>query len=143
MSAWIQSCLICNDGLCERVEELKKDGYSERRASEIMHGEAYQEHPELRDEFSASKIRNRYQYHMKRKLAEIPPLESGLFRKKPQLSGDRSEKKYLYGLSEDLSGHLGTKVVIKKRGQKGRVEIEFYNDDDLDRLISRLRQINL
>jgi hypothetical protein len=30
--------------------------------------------------------------------------------------------------------------MIKKHGQKGKVEIEFYNNDDLDRLIHRLRQ---
>ena len=63
--------------------------------------------------------------------------------KKPKASGDHSEKIYLSGLAEDLSRHFGTKVMIKKQGQRGKVEIEFYNNDDLDRLISRLRQINL
>jgi len=52
-----------------------------------------------------------------------------------------SEKsEYLTRLSEDLSEHFGTKVTIKKRGQKGKIEIEFYNNDDLDRLIARLEQ---
>ena len=63
--------------------------------------------------------------------------------KKPKASGDHSEKIYLSGLAEDLSRHFGTKVMIRKQGQRGKVEIEFYNNDDLDRLISRLRQINL
>jgi len=30
--------------------------------------------------------------------------------------------------------------MIKKHGQKGKVEIEFYSNDDLDRLIHRLRE---
>ena len=60
--------------------------------------------------------------------------------KKRKVSGDHSEQRYLSGLAEDLSRHFGTKVMIKKQGQKGKVEIEFYNTDDLDRLILRLRQ---
>lgn len=51
-----------------------------------------------------------------------------------------SETAYLTSLSDDLSRHLGTKVLIRKSGRRGRVEIEFYSDDDLDRLITRLRQ---
>ena len=42
--------------------------------------------------------------------------------------------------ADDLSRHFGTKITIKKRGQRGKVEIEFYSNDDLDRLIERLRQ---
>ncbi len=47
---------------------------------------------------------------------------------------------YFTGLAEGLSRDLGTKVDIHRRGKKGTVTIEFYNDDDLDRLIERLRQ---
>jgi ParB family chromosome partitioning protein len=41
-------------------------------------------------------------------------------------------------ISEDLSRHYGTKVQIKRRQHRGKVEIEFYNDNDLDRLLSLL-----
>jgi ParB family chromosome partitioning protein len=61
-------------------------------------------------------------------------------KKKPKFSRDRSEQIYLTGLAEDLSRHLGTKILIKKDGKKGKVEIEFYSNDDLERLIDRLRQ---
>jgi len=61
-------------------------------------------------------------------------------KKEPKLSQDRSEQIYLSGLAEDLSRHFGTKIVIKKHGKRGKVEIEFYSNDDLDRLIDRLRQ---
>lgn len=60
--------------------------------------------------------------------------------KKPKTTRKSSEDRYLVSLAEDLSRHFGTKIVIKKRGQGGKVEIEFYSDDDLDRLIERLRQ---
>jgi len=63
--------------------------------------------------------------------------------KAPQASPDRSEQIYLTSLAEDLSRHLGTKTLIKKAGQKGKVEIEFYGNDDLERLIDRLKQTRL
>jgi ParB family chromosome partitioning protein len=61
-------------------------------------------------------------------------------KKKPRASENRSEQIHLSRLAEDLSRHFGTKIMIKKHGQKGKVEIEFYSNDDLDRLIHRLRQ---
>jgi len=64
-------------------------------------------------------------------------------KKRPRVSMHGSEAVQLASLSEDLSRHLGTKVTIRKSGSQGRVEIEFYGNDDLDRLIARLRQVKL
>ncbi|MBW2434680.1 MAG: ParB/RepB/Spo0J family partition protein [Deltaproteobacteria bacterium] len=61
-------------------------------------------------------------------------------KKKPKVSRKSVEDHYLLGLAEELSRHFGTKVTIKRRGLKGKVEIEFYSNDDLDRLIGRLQQ---
>ena len=63
-------------------------------------------------------------------------------KKKPQVSINHSEQIYLTGLAEDLSRHLGTKTLIKKDGHKGKVEIEFYSNEDLEHLIDRLKQTN-
>jgi ParB family chromosome partitioning protein len=60
--------------------------------------------------------------------------------KKPRVSPKSSETLQLMSLSEELSRHLGTKVSIRKSGQHGKVEIEFYTHDDLDRLLAHLRQ---
>jgi ParB family chromosome partitioning protein len=60
--------------------------------------------------------------------------------KKPRASRKAAQAPYLTSLSEDLSRHLGTKVLIRKTGRHGRVEIEFYSNDDLERLLSHLRQ---
>jgi ParB family chromosome partitioning protein len=60
-------------------------------------------------------------------------------KKKPKVSRNRTEEIYLSGLAEDLSRHFGTKIVIRKDGKKGKVEIEFYSNDDLDRLLRRLK----
>lgn len=46
---------------------------------------------------------------------------------------------YFASVEEDLSRHFGTRVQIRRRGRKGRVEIEFYNNDDLDRLLNLLK----
>lgn len=61
--------------------------------------------------------------------------------KKPKESSPSSEQRYLLSLAEDLSRHFGTQVQIKRRGQTGTVEIKFYSNDDLDRLLSLLKQI--
>ncbi|MGD9044547.1 MAG: ParB/RepB/Spo0J family partition protein, partial [Desulfobacterales bacterium] len=53
-------------------------------------------------------------------------------KKKPKVVRKSSEDRYLADLAEDLSRHFGTKIMIKKRGPKGKIEIEFYNNDDLD-----------
>lgn len=49
-----------------------------------------------------------------------------------------SEDRHINSMAEDLSRRFGTKVQIKRRGKKGRVEIEFYSNDDLDRLLMLL-----
>jgi ParB family chromosome partitioning protein len=51
------------------------------------------------------------------------------------------EAAQLASLSEELSRDLGTKVQIRPSGRgRGRVEIEFYSLEDLDRLLERLRR---
>jgi ParB family chromosome partitioning protein len=49
------------------------------------------------------------------------------------------EQRYFNDISEDLSRHYGTRVRIQRKGRKGRVEIDFFSDDDLDRLLGMLR----
>ena len=61
-------------------------------------------------------------------------------KKKPKKSSTSSEQRYLLSLADELSRRFGTKVQIKRRGQKGRVEITFYNNDDLDRVLRLLKQ---
>lgn len=46
---------------------------------------------------------------------------------------------YFSDLADHLARRFGTKVRIIRRGKKGKVELEFYSDDDLDRLIQRLK----
>lgn len=45
---------------------------------------------------------------------------------------------YLQSLVDNLKRSLGTKVEIKKQGKKGRIEVYFYSDEELDRLLELL-----
>lgn len=61
-------------------------------------------------------------------------------KKKSKKTEASSEEIYFADLADDLSRYFGTKVQIKRQGQRGKIEIEFYNNDDLDRLIGLLKQ---
>jgi ParB family chromosome partitioning protein len=52
-----------------------------------------------------------------------------------------SEQRQLDHVAENLSRTFGTKVQIKKRGKKGKLEIEFYSNEDLDRLLGLLDRL--
>jgi ParB family chromosome partitioning protein len=49
-----------------------------------------------------------------------------------------STDRHLASVAEDLSRRFGTRVQIKRRGQKGKLEIEFFSNDDLNRLLELL-----
>lgn len=46
----------------------------------------------------------------------------------------------LSGLEDELQRALGTKVTIRERRGKGKIEIEFYSEEDLDRILEVLRK---
>ncbi len=52
-----------------------------------------------------------------------------------QKTAPRPDNIYYSSLEEDLGRYFGTKVAIKRHGKKGKLEIEFYTDEDLDRLL--------
>ena len=51
-----------------------------------------------------------------------------------------SEAVYFSDLADDLSRQFGTRIQIRRKGKKGKIEIDFYSNDDLDRLIGLLNQ---
>jgi len=63
--------------------------------------------------------------------------------KKDRPTGRAKDKKseqdyYLESLADKLKRALGTKVLIKKIGKKGSINIYFYSDEELDRLLDLL-----
>jgi ParB family chromosome partitioning protein len=63
----------------------------------------------------------------------IKRLKSG--KKKTTSIDSNSEEIYFSDLADKLSLRIGTKVRIKRQGQKGRMEIQFLSNEDLDRLL--------
>ena len=49
---------------------------------------------------------------------------------------------YLGELEKSLSGHLGRKVIISHHGEKGRVQLEYYNHEDLETLLQLLNTLH-
>ena len=47
---------------------------------------------------------------------------------------------YLGELEKSLSGQLGRKVTISHKGKKGRIQLEYYDDQDLESLLALLQQ---
>ena len=45
-------------------------------------------------------------------------------------------------VENDLKEALGTKVTLKQKGKKGKIEIEYYSKDDLERLIELLKTLH-
>jgi len=52
--------------------------------------------------------------------------------------GEEVAKSYCAALINQLANQLHTKVRIVQQGKRGRLEIEYYSSDDLDRLVSLL-----
>jgi ParB family chromosome partitioning protein len=52
-----------------------------------------------------------------------------------------SEDRHLVGVAEDLSRRFGTRVQIKRKGKKGKLEIEFFSTEDLNRLLDLLHAL--
>jgi ParB family chromosome partitioning protein len=52
-----------------------------------------------------------------------------------------TEDPYFRGIAEALSRHFGTKVQIRRKGRRGRLEVEFYSDEDLDRILRLLEAV--
>ena len=48
---------------------------------------------------------------------------------------------YLGELEKDLAGRLGRKVKIAHKGKKGRIELEYYNEQDLETLLALLQRL--
>lgn len=49
-------------------------------------------------------------------------------------------KKYFSEVEDDLGSRLGTKVKISEGANKGKIEIEYYSKDDLERILFELKK---
>ena len=70
--------------------------------------------------------------------ALIKTLQKGKKEKPRETAPDLSL--YLGELEKDLAGRLGRKVKIAHKGKKGRIELEYYSEQDLETLLELLRR---
>ena len=61
--------------------------------------------------------------------------------KKRRSKNPSSEDIYFQTISDELTRLFGTKVRIVRKGKAGKLEIEFYGNDDLGRLVDRLKAV--
>lgn len=54
---------------------------------------------------------------------------------------DEQVKAQLEELEDRLSSHLGTKVTLSHNAKKGKIEIEYYGNDDLERILGIITKI--
>ncbi len=57
----------------------------------------------------------------------------------PRRAGGGAADLHVRGVAEELTRGLGTRVQITRRARGGAIEIQFYSDGELDRLVERLR----
>ena len=53
------------------------------------------------------------------------------------------EVDYLADIEKRLEGALGRRVKIQSKKNKGKIELEYYGNDDLDRLVTALAAVIL
>ena len=63
-------------------------------------------------------------------------IRSGATPAKPRKKRNALPETYCKSLTNDLTRYLGTRSRIVQTGSRGRVEIEYYSSDDLERLLS-------
>lgn len=59
---------------------------------------------------------------------------------KPKKEQKKEKPSYLIDIEEKLEETLGTRVLITQGKRKGVIEIEYYNNDDLERIMDRILQ---
>ncbi len=64
--------------------------------------------------------------------------QKGITAKTKESNEDGLPSSYCRSLSTQLTNQLNTKVKIVQNGNRGKLEIEYYSSDDLDRLVSLL-----
>jgi len=79
------------------------------------------------------------------KSLSVRELENMIRFRKPRISGAKSRIKtvsrepYIAFMEDELQQALGTKVRINRKKKRGTIHIEFYSDQELERIVSRMR----
>lgn len=87
---------------------------------------------EAKDQIISQGLSVRQTERLVKKLLSVPS------RSVPKKNDDLLSLSYCNSLATQLTNHLNAKVAIQQSSGRGKIEIEFYSPDDLDRLFSLL-----
>ena len=64
-------------------------------------------------------------------------------KEKENKKSQKTENEFIYkGIEEKIKMILGTKVTVNhKKNNKGKIEIEYYSRDELERIVDMIRSI--
>lgn len=117
-------------------QDVATGALSEGHARALLRVKDDAEHlKNLRDKILAEGLSVRATERLCAKTSVSPP--SGDLQKKISTSSQQEtlSPSYCQALTTQLGNHLRTRVRIVQQGQRGRLEIEYYSPDDLDRLV--------
>lgn len=66
---------------------------------------------------------------------ELEKLIKSVFKEKEEKKEDGKVNPYVKDVENKLQDYFGTKVNINSKNKKGKIEIEYYSDDDLNRIL--------
>lgn len=117
--------------LDERVQEAVVDGRLTEGHARAIASLPIERQLQLVDAIAGRDLSVRQTEELARRLREDPP-------RQPRPATTRPLGPELERVEEDLRRSLGTKVSLARSRTGGRIVIEYYNDDDLERLYGRL-----
>ena len=77
----------------------------------------------------------------KMSVRELEKLIAAAPKKQKPRRAERTKDPEVTNIENQLKELLGTKVNINTKGKKGKIEISFFSLDDLERILSTLKQI--
>lgn len=110
-------------------ESLSKGEISMGHAKAILSVEGFEKQRLLHEQILSDELSVRETERAAKKIDKTP---------KRKLDKIASRDVYLQDLQEKIQHRLGTKVVIQGKGKKGRISIDYYSLDDLDRIFEMI-----
>ena len=118
--------------LGEDIQKMVENGsISEGHARAILGVSDPEMQRQIADQIVAQKLSVRQTEKLVRELT------SEKVRKEKSI--DEAREAIIHDISEKLKTALGTKVNIKDNGKRGKIEIEYYSDDELERIFDLIR----
>jgi len=83
-------------------------------------------------------IKNGFSVRQAEKTIKKAVAAKPLIKRTKELSSDEIPSSYTKAITTQLTNRLNSKVVINQNGSRGKIEIEYYSLDDLDRVSSMI-----